>query len=531
MSRAQEIWVRNDQGKVWGPLQAATLELMFESGLIPGKVQVSLDGRNFVFAGRLPSVRDAVPRDQWGDVVVEAPAPTGAPIAGPGAVAAAARAGISVDPPTPDAAPTPPAGPTPPAASASPVAPVAAVTSVGALPSSGDLEAQSAVALFGLAASSEVNALVTLVLRDRQLSIHFRKGNADLVDSTHADDGLGAFLVRQGLLTADALAKADAQKDRFGGELLPALFGSGALNPGTAFQHLATRAAGLLQQAVAATSGRFTVEAKELPAARAFPLGNRWQPLTDAVRRLAISEVRRRLGPLVDHPVMKSGSQVQVADLRLSPQELRAFGFFDGVRSLAQLAVDLPAEADVLARTAWYLKELGAVSFAAVKVPVKAAAASAAPAPPPAAAPAAPPAPAPVAAAPAPASAPASSAGPLDFAALAAAAMAAAASAAQAAVAPPSAPQPLPPPIVAPPPIRPAAGAGGGPGPGPGAKPPVVTAAAPMAGPGTRAQVVTSAAPAAKPAAAPAAPAAPAAKPDLAAELPALRKIFGALKD
>ncbi|MBX7100268.1 MAG: J domain-containing protein, partial [Myxococcaceae bacterium] len=72
---------------------------------------------------------------------------------------------------------------------------------------------------------------------------------------------------------------------------------------------------------------------------------------------------------------------------------------------------------------------------------------------------------------------------------------------------------------------------GGGPGPGPGAKPPVVTAAAPMAGPGTRAQVVTSAAPAAKPAAAPAAPAAPAAKPDLAAELPALRKIFGALKD
>ena len=48
MSDPVQIWVRNDKGKVWGPLMPATVELLFDNALIPGRVQVSMDGANFV---------------------------------------------------------------------------------------------------------------------------------------------------------------------------------------------------------------------------------------------------------------------------------------------------------------------------------------------------------------------------------------------------------------------------------------------------------------------------------------------------
>ncbi|MGV3621917.1 MAG: J domain-containing protein [Archangium sp.] len=65
-------------------------------------------------------------------------------------------------------------------------------------------------------------------------------------------------------------------------------------------------------------------------------------------------------------PVMKAGGRVQLADVRLQPQETRALNYFDGVRSLAELARDVPAEADVILRTAFLLHPLELVSFADV---------------------------------------------------------------------------------------------------------------------------------------------------------------------
>src|SRR3954464_6857606 len=62
------VFVRNDKGKVWGPLTPASVELLFDNGLIEGKVQVSLDGASYVYPGRLPDVRTFVPKARGGGV-------------------------------------------------------------------------------------------------------------------------------------------------------------------------------------------------------------------------------------------------------------------------------------------------------------------------------------------------------------------------------------------------------------------------------------------------------------------------------
>ena len=66
-----QVTVRNEQGKLWGPLALATVELLIDSGLIVGRLQVSTDGLNFAFPGRFPGIRKAFPRALWGDVIVE----------------------------------------------------------------------------------------------------------------------------------------------------------------------------------------------------------------------------------------------------------------------------------------------------------------------------------------------------------------------------------------------------------------------------------------------------------------------------
>jgi tetratricopeptide (TPR) repeat protein len=252
------------------------------------------------------------------------------------------------------------------------------------------------VRLYGLAAAGDHNGLLSLHLSDRVLEIHFRRGSPEHVSSSHPDDALSAFLVSAGLLSAQQVAQAEAARERFGGELVGALFGLGLLNPAVAFAQLAQRAQGLLLRALLAESGRFTFEPRELPAHQAMPLGNRWAVLSDVVRRIPSGELRRRLQPVLELPMLKSGGRVAVSELRLTPQEVRALGFVDGVRSLAQLTQELPGEADHMLRLAFLLRELDAVSFAALP-------SRPAPAPPPARA--APPPPTGAARRPAPAAA------------------------------------------------------------------------------------------------------------------------------
>ncbi|MBN1203716.1 MAG: DnaJ domain-containing protein [Myxococcaceae bacterium] len=513
----RQYFVRNEKGTVWGPLTLSTIELLIDNGAIQGQLQISEDGIRFAFPGRFPHLRDAFPRELWGDVVAAgatvqvakaelpqemlgqrapgAPAPgmpgtvpmagpgtmargaapmagpgaiaqagvprpgpgaiaqAGVPMAGPGARAAAAPPGATPGNPSgafraappPGAGPRPPpvmsptgaapGAPTAPPASAAPQAPpvmspsgshasvasapAGASEAVPLPPSQGSLDQLSPIVLYGRIAANGHTGLLTLALSDRTLQIHFRKGSPEFVDSSHPEDALGTSLIQARLLTAEQLQQAQGARERFGGDLLAALFGLGILQPANAFTQLSQRALSILYKALLAESGTFTYEPKELPAAKAMPLGNRWAVLSDQIRRLPTVDLKRRLQSVLNLPIMKAGGIVSASELRLTPHEVRVLTVIDGVRSIAQLLADLPQDQDYILRLAFLLKELGAVSFAAVPQrapepkaaaptppPATAAPKPAAPHPPPAAAPrptAAPPPPA--AAAPRPAAA------------------------------------------------------------------------------------------------------------------------------
>ncbi|WP_208729912.1 DUF4388 domain-containing protein, partial [Corallococcus exercitus] len=432
----RQYWVRNDRGTTWGPLTGPTIELLIDSGSIQGKLQVSTDGLQFAFPWRFPEVRDAFPRELWGDGApasqvqsapaaivpppppgpVVAPGPGAAPMAGPGAapvagpgampmagpgaapmagpgampmagpgamrgpgpgaarpaVDAAGRPVAAARPPGPPvAAPRPPGAPAgaPVAAAARPAAPqtpqAPADDGTNTVPPQGQLQQCSPMQLYGRIAAGEQTGLLTLGLSDRTLSIHFRKGSPEFVDSSHAEDALGVSLLGARLLTAEQLQQAEGAKDRFGGDLLAALFGLGLLQPATAFTQLAQRALGILGKALRAESGTFSFEARDLPAQKSMPLGNRWALLSDQVRRMPTADLKRRLAYVLPMPIMKSGGRVASSDLRLTPHEVRALAFIDGVRSLGQLLQDVPQDAEHLLRVAFLLKELNGVSFAA----------------------------------------------------------------------------------------------------------------------------------------------------------------------
>lgn len=422
-----QIFIKNEQGQIWGPLTPATVELMLDNGIVKGRVMVSKDGQRYAMPGRFPDLRDCFPRELWGvDVPPEEASPSpppatmpagpaGVPKAGPGATAGftagpGARAaatqtrGSTTNPratipqPPPVITSAGPPSPPPPAAAAAPAKkaapPMPPAEGMTAPPSSGDLSELSAVKLYSLVAAAEMTALITFSLPDRELHVHLRKGNPEYVGSTATEDGLGAFLVKSGLAKLEQIAQAESQKDRFGGELLTALFATGTLNPGTAFAPLIDRAKGMLMKALLATSGTFTVEPKDLPAQRSMPLGHKWAVLSELVRRIPAAELKRRMQGAWDLPAMKSGGRVPATDLRLTPQEARALGHVDGVRSLAQFQNDMPQEYETVLRVVFLMGEMDGISFAAV--PSRPTAASEDPTPPPAAA-AAPPRPPPVA--------------------------------------------------------------------------------------------------------------------------------------
>ncbi len=446
-----QLFVRTDKGATYGPLAPTSIELLLDAGVVTGRVQISLDGLNYVFPGRVPGIRMAFPRALWGDVIepgdeadalwskavlpptVGAAAPpsasrstagSGAPLAaGPGARAQANEArpanrpsGISRPPgvSSPSAVasalraaapmisgpvvaavpaaevPSAPA-PAPAAEEETPVLdatvddpsgefaelatdPGETVPGGGNDPSAyvaeqiaptGQLSQVGPVRLYFLAAATDRTGLLTLTLADRVIQVHFRKGTPEFVDSNHAEDGLAIFLIRKQLLTAEVISQAEAQKANFGGELLPALFGLGLLNPNTVFAHLGQRAADLVYRALIAENGTYTFKNAELSPTKAMPMGHKWGVFVEQLRRVPGAEVRRRMTNALDNPVMKGSGPVPATDLRLSPQELRALNHFDGVRSLNQLMTQLPAEAEVMLRTAWVLQFCDVVSFAA----------------------------------------------------------------------------------------------------------------------------------------------------------------------
>src|SRR5262249_56202737 len=62
-----QIFVRNREGKVFGPIEPSTVELLIESGALQGLLQVSTDGEHYALPFRFPELRDFFPRHLWGD--------------------------------------------------------------------------------------------------------------------------------------------------------------------------------------------------------------------------------------------------------------------------------------------------------------------------------------------------------------------------------------------------------------------------------------------------------------------------------
>ncbi|HET6982197.1 MAG TPA: DnaJ domain-containing protein, partial [Myxococcaceae bacterium] len=151
-----QIFVRNREGKVFGPIEPSTVELLIESGALQGLLQVSTDGEHYALPFRFPELRDFFPRHLWGDdsrkdVQLDAeaaPRPTGGPPAAELFGAPPASDGAITPPPRP-AVITAPAAPTltahparaaPPGAGAPPRTPGAATPAED--PSAGEDAAQ-----------------------------------------------------------------------------------------------------------------------------------------------------------------------------------------------------------------------------------------------------------------------------------------------------------------------------------------------------------------------------------------------------
>ncbi|MBZ4397686.1 DnaJ domain-containing protein [Myxococcus sp. AS-1-15] len=357
-----------------------------------------------------PGVRPGDPRAQGNPMQAARPQVPGAAPGAPGAVARpVAPPNAATGQPqvaTPQAGAVPPAAPFPSTAAAPAVS---TESSPYAMPSQGQLEQTSPLNLFGRIASAEQTGLLKLALTDRVTLIHFRKGNPEFVDSNHPEDSLGTSLMGARLLTPEQLQQAESAKERFGGDLLAALFGLGLLQPASAFSILAQRASSILFKGLRAESGMFAFELRELAGNKAMPLGNRWAVLSDTVRRMPSADIKRRLMPVLNLPIMKSGGMVAASELRLTPHEVRALTVIDGVRSVSQLLADFPQDADHLLRLAFLLRELDAVSFAAARpapATVAGPTAAAQPGPAPTAGPTAAPRPAPPPGAQAPTAAP-----------------------------------------------------------------------------------------------------------------------------
>jgi len=539
MAGGTQIFVRNREGKVFGPIEPSTVELLIEGGVLQGLLQVSTDGERYALPFRFPELRDYFPRHLWGDdsrqevqLDQDSPAPE-APAGGeiaaalfgagaeeatgdssdeplaPGEPRSAPEARAASSPPVLTAAPveasapvppdpivpppaagrtptgtfkarpvltTPPLDPPAPAArsraptggvSAPPVltsapveppAPPASGRSTGALPAPpvltpprsplqpedtwaeavpfelappgaskpparapapvtstfsllrADLAETNALRIYVQGARAGATGLFFFDLEDRTTTLYLRRGNPESAESTHDSDAIGPFLVAHHLATQEQVSKAEHEAIKFGNDVLAALFTLGAVNPGLVFPALAQRAADILLKAYLSPRGSFRFEALELPPSKVIPLGNRWGLLAEVIRRVPLPELKARLMDVRERPVVRRGAGEALPDLRLTAQETRAAGYFDGTRSLAHLAQSNAGEMDTILRVALLLREVDAVSFPEVelKAPPVApprpdvAAATAPPRPTPAPAPP-PPRPDPVAAAPRPA--------------------------------------------------------------------------------------------------------------------------------
>ncbi|HEX9507582.1 MAG TPA: molecular chaperone DnaJ, partial [Myxococcales bacterium] len=108
--------------------------------------------------------------------------------------------------------------------------------SSSALASGGDIAKVSPFHPYFIAASTDETGLLTFVLPDRKIEIHFRKGNPELIDSSHPEDSIAQFALDQNWINQEQLARAQSSVNDYDGDLLSTLFGLKMLDRAAAFE-------------------------------------------------------------------------------------------------------------------------------------------------------------------------------------------------------------------------------------------------------------------------------------------------------
>jgi curved DNA-binding protein CbpA len=229
----------------------------------------------------------------------------------------------------------------------------------------GSLASESGLYLFALAAASQATGRLELTREGSGFALSFRRGTVEHAASSDPEDDLGAFLVRRGAVRAEALARVEAARRAVGGDLVSLLIAERLVNPADVAQLLQEHGAHVVQRALAVEAGGWSWSPQAAPPPGAFPLGAPYGMLCAAVRALDAATLARRLGDREHRAASRVGSRVRLEDLRLTPQETRAAGLFDGARSPAEIAAASPGEALVVLRLTVLLGELQLLSFGA----------------------------------------------------------------------------------------------------------------------------------------------------------------------
>ncbi|HET6440207.1 MAG TPA: DnaJ domain-containing protein [Anaeromyxobacter sp.] len=249
------------------------------------------------------------------------------------------------------------------------VSPEAAIAA--GLPLNGSLAQASTLRLFALAAAAQAGGELTVSTEGRAVTymLFFRRGAVEHAGSSDPADDLERFLVGKGVLTPERLALSQAGRPAAGGDLVAALIAAKLVNPADVAGLLLEHGASLVTKALACEAGSFSWEPGVPPPPSSFPLGSPFAALCAAVRALDVAAVKRRLGDRERGPATRIVGRIRLEDLRLTPQEARGIGYFDGARSPAEIAAAQPAEAGVVLRLALLLGEAELLAFGPPRAP------------------------------------------------------------------------------------------------------------------------------------------------------------------
>ena len=264
----------------------------------------------------------------------------------------------------------------------------AAAAIAAGLHAEGDLARESPFHLYYLAAATQAAGRLSIVSELATYELSFKKGVVEHAASTWPQDDLGEFLMRRGVLQAEQVNDARELAPRVGGDILAALVELRMIDPAARFPDLKEHGAGLVWRALGTEVGTWRWEPGAPAPAFGFPLGSRWGLFCDALRRVEAAGVQRRLGERAERPASRVGGRVDIAELKLNPQEARVAGLFDGMRSPAEIASSQAGDADLVRRVALLLAEAELLAFgptraAAAPPPAPRAEPPAAPPPPP----------------------------------------------------------------------------------------------------------------------------------------------------